>query len=206
MATTSADNQISLTASFHVMDDYINKTTFNDITYVAPKVPTLYTAVSIGNLSSGPQICGTYAHPLVLKHNSWVEIIINNNDAGNHPFHLHGHVFQVVGREWHLQAGLANTIIEAPEVMSGVLTVDQTHLQHCTDLGLPFSGNAARNQGFDLTGQNVGSNLLSGTFTTKGIIALLFTVLSAVVGLATVVWYAQDEELVSSKEGKDGKD
>ncbi|KAG0073328.1 hypothetical protein BGZ89_006621 [Linnemannia elongata] len=256
MATTPADNQISLTASFQVMDDHINKATFNNITYVAPKVPTLYTAMSMGNLSSDPRVYGTYAHPLVLKHNSWVEIIINNNDAGNHPFHLHGHVFQVVGRgdgvydgstpytyfnttnplrrdtvlvpsltnvairfqannpgvwffhchiEWHLQAGLATTIIEAPEVMSGVLTIGQTHLQHCTDLGLPFSGNAAGNQGLDLTGQNVGPNMLPGTFTTKGIVALFFTVLSAVVGLATVIWYAQDEELVPSKEGQETK-
>jgi iron transport multicopper oxidase len=27
-----------------------------------------------------------------------VEIVVNNNDAGKHPFHLHGHAFQVIFR------------------------------------------------------------------------------------------------------------
>jgi iron transport multicopper oxidase len=27
-----------------------------------------------------------------------LEIVINNHDDGNHPFHLHGHQFQVIGR------------------------------------------------------------------------------------------------------------
>ncbi|KAF9093929.1 hypothetical protein BGX23_002698 [Mortierella sp. AD031] len=252
-ATSPPDTQISLTASFQVMDDYINKATFNGITYVAPKVPTLYTAMSMGNLSSDPAVYGTFTNPWVLKHNNWIEIIINNNDQGGHPFHLHGHVFQVVGRgegiydgstpytyfnttnplrrdtvlvpsqqnvairfqannpgvwffhchiEWHLSAGLATTIVEAPEVMPSVLSVDPTHLEHCRALGLPFSGNAAGNQGLDMTGANVGPNLLPGTFTAKGIVALFFTILSAVAGLITAVWYIQDEVLVPSKEDK----
>src|SRR5690606_4562268 len=144
--------------------DYINKAAFNKITYVYPKVPTLFTALSVGNLSSNPEVYGKYTHPIVVKHGQVVELIINNMDPGNHPFHLHGHVFQIIGRgesvydpaqpypdvlenpsrrdtvlipsfgnigirfvadnpgvwlfhchiEWHLTAGLALTIIEAP--------------------------------------------------------------------------------------------
>ena len=33
-----------------------------------------------------------------MKHNDVIEIILNNNDTGKHPFHLHGHAFQAVAR------------------------------------------------------------------------------------------------------------
>ncbi|KAF8940365.1 Cupredoxin [Dissophora ornata] len=245
-ATSTADQLITLTAAFSVLDDYVNHATFNDITYVMPKVPTLYTALSTGNLSTNAEVYGKYAHPLVVSHNNWIEIIISNDDAGHHPFHLHGHVFQIVGRgegvydptvpytgyfnttnparrdtvlvpseqnvairfqatnpgvwlfhchiEWHLQAGLATTFIEAPEVMSNVLTVAQTHFDQCKTLGIPYTGNAAGNEGLDLTGANLGANPLPGTFTGKGIVALVFTIIAALMGLGTVVWYAREDD------------
>ena len=34
----------------------------------------------------------------VLEYNRTVEIILNNFDVSKHPFHLHGHDFQVVAR------------------------------------------------------------------------------------------------------------
>ena len=34
----------------------------------------------------------------VLQHNEVVEIVLNNMDDGKHPFHLHGHIFQVISR------------------------------------------------------------------------------------------------------------
>ncbi|KAF9896925.1 hypothetical protein BX616_006493 [Lobosporangium transversale] len=245
-ATAAPDQVFTLNAVFSVLNDYSNKATFNDITYVMPKVPTLYTALTTGNLSSTPEVYGKYTHPLVVKHNQWIEIIINNDDPGNHPFHLHGHVFQIVGRsegkydpstpypgyfdtpnpsrrdtvlvpseqnvairfkannpgvwlfhchiEWHLQAGLATTFIEAPEVMPSVLKIDPSHIEHCKALNIPYSGNAAGNEGLDLTGENVGPNPLPGTFTTKGIVALIFTIISALLGLGTVIWYARDDD------------
>ncbi|KAG0045787.1 hypothetical protein BGZ83_008999 [Gryganskiella cystojenkinii] len=246
-ATQPADQVYALTAVFSVLNDYSNKATFNDITYVMPKVPTLYTALSVGNLSSNPEVYGKYSHPMVLKHNNWVEIIINNDDPGNHPFHLHGHVFQIVGRgegkydpasgpypgylnttnpsrrdtvlvpseqnvairfkannpgvwlfhchiEWHLQAGLATTIIEAPEIMPSVLKIDPSHYEHCKALGIPYKGNAAGNDGLDLTGANLGPDPLPGTFTGKGIVALVFTIIAALLGLGTVIWYAREDD------------
>ncbi|KAF9155690.1 hypothetical protein BG015_008921 [Linnemannia schmuckeri] len=252
--TTQLPDQIfPLTAAFSVLNDYSNKATFNDITYVMPKVPTLYTALTTGNLSSNPEVYGKYSHPMVVKHNEWIEIIINNDDPGNHPFHLHGHVFQIVGRstgkytaadgpypgyinttnpsrrdtvlvpseenvairfkannpgvwlfhchiEWHLQAGLATTIIEAPEVMPSVLKIDPTHIEHCKALGIPYRGNAAGNEGLNLDGANLGPDPLPGTFTAKGIVALVFTIISALLGLATVIWYArEDDALISAQ-------
>ena len=34
----------------------------------------------------------------LLKKGEIVEIIVNNDDKGRHPFHLHGHSFQTVSR------------------------------------------------------------------------------------------------------------
>ncbi len=70
----------------------------NNITYVHPKVPTLYTALSSGNLASNPEVYGTYTHPMVLEKDQIVQINLNNLDTGRHPFHLHGHNFQAVHR------------------------------------------------------------------------------------------------------------
>ncbi|KAF9172751.1 hypothetical protein BGX21_010796 [Mortierella sp. AD011] len=234
----------TLNAAFSVLNDYINKATFNDITYVMPKVPTLHTVMSMGNLSSNPEVYGKFANPYVLNYNDEVEIIINNADAGNHPFHLHGHTFQVVGRgdgyydgstpytyynttnplrrdiiyvpsltnaairfkannpgvwffhchiEWHLEAGLAVTFIEAPDVMQKVLTIDPSHYEQCEALGIPAKGNAAGNEGLDMTGANVGPTALPTGFTAKGIVALVFTIIAAILGLIVVVWYAGDD-------------
>jgi iron transport multicopper oxidase len=71
---------------------------FNGITYVGAKVPTLYTALSSGNSSLNPTIYGVNTNSYVIKHNEVVEIILNNQDPGKHPFHLHGHSFQSIVR------------------------------------------------------------------------------------------------------------
>lgn len=64
-----------------------------------PKVPTLYTALSApADLATHSGLYGTYTHPLVLDQGQVVDILINNLDSGKHPFHLHGHDFQVVWR------------------------------------------------------------------------------------------------------------
>ena len=71
---------------------------FNDITYVFPKVPSLYTALSTGALATNPKVYGVNANAFVLKKNQVVEIVLNSDDPGKHPFHLHGHAFQAVVR------------------------------------------------------------------------------------------------------------
>lgn len=80
------------------LGDGINYAFFNDITYVTPKVPTLYTVLTSGDLSTDPTVYGVNTHPLIVGHNQVVEIILNNQDTGKHPFHLHGHAFQTVAR------------------------------------------------------------------------------------------------------------
>ena len=80
------------------LGDGANYAFFNDITFVRPKVPTIYTVKTSGNLSSDPTIYGYNTHTYVLQHNQVIEIVLNNHDPGKHPFHLHGHAFQVIAR------------------------------------------------------------------------------------------------------------
>lgn len=51
---------------------------FNNITYVSPKVPSLYTVMSAGEDAANPLVYGEYTHPFVLEKNSIVEIVVNN--------------------------------------------------------------------------------------------------------------------------------
>ncbi|KAJ3282837.1 hypothetical protein HDU76_008575, partial [Blyttiomyces sp. JEL0837] len=64
-----------------------------------PKVPSLFTAVTIGDpYQVNPTVYGPNTNPTVFNHLDVVDLIISNTDPGNHPFHFHGHVFQVLKR------------------------------------------------------------------------------------------------------------
>lgn len=92
------DLSISLDVMMDNLNDGANYAFFSGLTYVRPKVPTLYTALSTGDLAADPTVYGVNTLPHVLPHMSVIEIVVNNNDPGKHPFHLHGHNFQVVHR------------------------------------------------------------------------------------------------------------
>ena len=51
-------------------------------------VPTLYSVLSTGDKAADPAIYGAYTNSFVLKKDDIVEIILNSNDPGKHPFHL----------------------------------------------------------------------------------------------------------------------
>ncbi|KAM7217794.1 putative iron transport multicopper oxidase FET3 [Rhypophila decipiens] len=70
---------------------------FNNVTYIGQKVPTLYTAATTGNNNTDPTIYGQ-VNPFVVKYGDIVQLVVNNLDAAGHPFHLHGHHFQVLDR------------------------------------------------------------------------------------------------------------
>jgi len=70
----------------------------NNVTYLGQKVPTLYTALGAPpNLKTNTGIYGQI-NPLVVNSGDIVEIVINNLTPGGHPWHMHGHQFQVVAR------------------------------------------------------------------------------------------------------------
>ncbi|EFX01899.1 iron transport multicopper oxidase fet3 precursor [Grosmannia clavigera kw1407] len=93
------DLTITLAVKMDNLRDGANYAFFNDLTYVAPKVPSLYSALTVGAANAtNSRVYGTYAIPQVLPHLAVVEVVVNNGDDGMHPFHLHGHNFQVVSR------------------------------------------------------------------------------------------------------------
>jgi iron transport multicopper oxidase len=92
------DTTIELDVIMDNLVDGANYAFFNNITYKRPKVPTLYTALSSGEMATNPMVYGTYTHSFVLEKDQVVQIVVNNLDPGRHPFHLHGHNFQAVYR------------------------------------------------------------------------------------------------------------
>ncbi|KAH8702101.1 conidial pigment biosynthesis oxidase Abr1/brown 1 [Talaromyces proteolyticus] len=197
------DHQIILNTGHTVVND-VTRFSVNGQTYMPQQVPTLYTALTVGSeYNSDPKVYGN-VNPLIINNNDVIEIVINNHHGNLHPWHLHGHQFQVLQRtdvnggffdgyfanisstpvkrdtimvqnyghtvirfrannpgiwllhchiEWHVQAGLVATIIEAPDKLQE-LVVPEAHLQICDAYGSPSSGNAAGKKGEDLTGGN----------------------------------------------------
>ncbi|MCJ1314549.1 hypothetical protein MMC25_008231 [Agyrium rufum] len=271
----NVDYSFELEVVMDNLNDGANYAFFNNITYVRPKVPSLYTALSAGDLSSNSYIYGSNTNAFVLKKDDVVEIVVNNNDPGKHPFHLHGHSFQAVARsdenagyyayntslsqipmrrdtfmvrpqgyivlrfradnpdmslpslfinpvfsppsyltskadmsffsprvwlfhchiEWHVDSGLIATMIEAPEILQQTTTIPPSHLAACQAQGIPTVGNAAANTDdfFDLRGENMPPPPIPAGFTVRGIIALVFSCLSAFLGIAVISWYGLGE-------------
>ncbi|KAL7624080.1 hypothetical protein AAE478_005637 [Parahypoxylon ruwenzoriense] len=65
---------------------------------MSPKVPTLYSALSAGEMATNPTVYGSFTNTFILEKGEIVQIIVNNLDTGRHPFHLHGHHFQAIYR------------------------------------------------------------------------------------------------------------
>ena len=248
------DHEITVAVNMEVMGNGFGYALLNNISYTAPKVPTLYSVLSSGNLSTNAEIYGEFTHSFVLEHNDVVQIVLNNNDTGSHPFHLHGHNFQLVQRapsygptfydnlngdpipydptnhtafpntparrdtfvlpphgffvirfvadnpgvwffhchiDWHLSQGLGMLMIEAPTQMQERMSIPQQHFDVCQSAGVQSTGNAAGNsQDFlDLSGQNKQQPFLPNGFTARGIVALVFSCLSALLGVVFIIVY-----------------
>ncbi|PKK52414.1 hypothetical protein CI102_3511 [Trichoderma harzianum] len=239
------DQVVELDVIMDNLRDGKNYAFFNNITYTKPKVPSLYTAMSTGDLADNAAVYGEFTHPFVLKKGEIVQIVVNNLDSGRHPFHLHGHAFQAIHRseeeagtfedenlsesdypsvpmrrdtlviwpngnivmrfkadnpgvwlfhchiEWHVASGLLATFIEAPLEIQKQFTIPDDHLAVCDAAGTPSKGNAAANtvDFLDLTGENRAPKTIPGGFTPRGIVALVFSCLTGVLGVIVVAWY-----------------
>ncbi|KAL8711162.1 MAG: hypothetical protein Q9220_004307 [cf. Caloplaca sp. 1 TL-2023] len=275
---SKVDYSFNLDMKMDNLGDGANYAFFNDISYARPKVPTLYSALTSGNMATNPAVYGTNTNAFVLEKDQVVEIVLNSMDPGKHPFHLHGHAFQAIVRsaeeagvyvynetfpefpmrrdtfmvkpngnivlrfkadnpgdpankqpqnlgiwlfhchiEWHVASGLIATLVERPldiqELLSfsptytspnaSALSIPASHLEACTSQNVPIAGNAAGNVNgrkvklltapqdnlLDLTSENKPPGPLPAGFQAKGIVALVFSVLAAFVGMGVIGWY-----------------
>ena len=83
-------------------------------------------------------------------------------------------------------------MIEAPAELQKSLNVPQDHLQACVDQDIATAGNAAGNKDdfTDLKGENKPPPPIPAGFTAKGIVALVFSIIAAFLGMAVISWYA----------------
>ena len=52
----------------------------------------------LSDASTNELVYGSNTNSFVLQGGDVVDIVLNNLDTGRHPFHLHGHVFQLIER------------------------------------------------------------------------------------------------------------
>ena len=93
-------------------------------------------------------------------------------------------------------SGLVMTFVEAPDdLQKSGLKIPQDHLDTCTKQGLPIAGNAAGNTVdlFDLKGARTSPAPLPEGFTPRGIVALTFSIIAGLVGIAVIAWYGAGE-------------
>jgi iron transport multicopper oxidase len=58
----------------------------------------LYSVLTTGSAATDAAIYGTDTNAFVFDKGDVIDIVLNNDDTGKHPFHLHGHNFQVLWR------------------------------------------------------------------------------------------------------------
>ncbi|KAI7904666.1 Cupredoxin [Cokeromyces recurvatus] len=99
---TPVDRQVKYTVDFVTDDrDGIKYGVMNGISYSPPLVPTLNTLLTMENddLANNPLVYGgPETQVTIFELNQVIELVIENLDIVPHPFHLHGHVFQVIAR------------------------------------------------------------------------------------------------------------
>lgn len=83
------------------------------------------------------------------------------------------------------------TMIEAPTELQSMLQIPESHYDACQVQSIPTAGNAAANTVdlYDLTRENTSPPPLPAGFTARGIVALVFSCISAFAGMAVIVWY-----------------
>lgn len=71
------------------------------------------------------------------------------------------------------------------------LTIPQNHIDTCQAGDVPYTGNAAANTVdlLDLVGANVAPNPLPAGFIPSVIVAMTFSCVAALLGLAVITWY-----------------
>ncbi|KAL2914214.1 ferroxidase fet3 [Polyrhizophydium stewartii] len=248
IAPYSNDQSVRYDTVFQLFDDGANHGTFNETIYRFGDVPSVLTAMTMGNLATDPRAYNPFNQVVVAGYMKGIEIILNNMGQKRQAYHLHGHKFQVVAVgsgvydpiagaakigalknpvrrdtvvvptrgyavlrfyadnpgvwffhchvEWHLEAGLASLFVEAPLEMQKKIKVPNSINEQCLLLGKKVSGNA---MGYNDTTTFPGlsmSHVYPTGFGAKGVVALMGCIISALIGLVTVVWYASFDDSI----------
>ena len=118
--------------------------------------------------------------------NGFTVIRFRADNPGIWMFHCH--------IEFHLQAGLAMIFVEAPDLIQSQIKVPQNFIDQCQNMKTKIKGNAA---GYDdiSTFDGIPKNLelYPDYIQLKGYISLAGCILSAGIGLFTVIWFASFE-------------
>jgi len=119
----------------------------------------------------------------VLYPEGYIVLRFRADNPGVWLFHCH--------IEWHVDQGLIATMVEAPLDIQKSLTLPQDHIDACSVGNVPHAGNAAANtvDYLDLRGQNAAPGPLPNGFTPRGIVALTFSCIAALIGLAVISWF-----------------
>ncbi|ORZ13984.1 Cupredoxin [Absidia repens] len=110
------------------------------------------------------------------------------------PWFFHCHI------DWHLESGLAATFIVAPDVAQQRMTLPQAFKDVCIAGGNPSEGNAAGKEGLDLSGAPSGITLLYDGFTAKGKGAMAACIICALIGIASIIFYALSDPEKKARE------
>lgn len=110
--------------------------------------------------------------------------------------------------EWHVASGLSATMVEAPLDLQQSLSIPANHFDACSAASppVPTVGNAAGNTEnlLDLTGEPAPPPRLPDGFTARGIVALVFSCVAGVLGVAVVAWYGMVADPNAGEDGAAG--
>ncbi|ODV88242.1 hypothetical protein CANARDRAFT_174079 [[Candida] arabinofermentans NRRL YB-2248] len=127
---------------------------------------------------------------MMVKGNGYMVLRFEANNPGIWFFHCH--------LDFHLEQGLALTLIEAPlELQQQLMKTppNQDYFDICNANNIPLKGNAAGNskKWLDLSGENLQPDPLPDGFTLKGYIALFICTLAAITGLRSIYKFGMDD-------------
>ncbi|KAJ2353678.1 ferroxidase fet3 [Coemansia sp. RSA 2618] len=212
------DRQIVLETRGFITTERRNLRKLGSLPYAEPLVPSIFTAMTMGELAMDSRVYGPQTQAFIFPYNQSVEILLKNPQGQPHVQHSHGGTFQIIEvgpvdhseleepptgnftladvpiipvrrytgtpmrRDtvnvppfsyvklrfrannpgvWlhhchisptHNEAGLTVTFVVAPDVMQKTQTIPDSLIQMCKRQGIKTIGNAAGNQGYDLTG------------------------------------------------------
>lgn len=110
IASAKPDVEFTIHAYFDTFNDGTNRASFTqeggfqNVTYRSPQVPSIFTAMSMGEDAFKPEVYGQQTGVITYKHMDMIQLTVHNWDAGFHPFHLHGHEFMVIEKSFNVSS------------------------------------------------------------------------------------------------------